>query len=291
MNFLKYKFIYFTLSAILVLSSLVSLFIWGLQPSIDFTGGTLIEYQLDQDFQLDQVRNALSESEIKISSIQTVNQQRILIKTENISQEKSQSLTELINKNLNISAVQDRFETIGPTLGRELLIKTIYAVVLTALFILGYVAWTFRNIQFGVSAILAMLHDSLILLGSFAILGHFYNVEVDILFVTAVLTTLSFSVHDTVVVYDRIRESLKKHSQASFEDIANKSLTETMSRSINNSMTIIFMLAALLLLGGATIKWFVLALLIGTITGTYSSPFVAVPLLVIFNKFKKLKLF
>ena len=117
-------------------------------------------------------------------------------------------------------------------------------------------------------------------------LGHFLGVEVDTLFVTAVLTTLSFSVHDTVVVYDRIRESIKQYPQVSFVELSNKALTETMGRSINNSLTIIFMLVALLILGGSTIKWFVVSLLIGTIAGTYSSPFVAVPLLNIWQNFK-----
>ena len=155
------------------------------------------------------------------------------------------------------------------------------AIILAAGFILGYVAWRFKDPKFGICAILAMFHDSLILLGSFSLLGHFFKIEVDTLFVTAVLTILSFSVHDTVVVYDRIREFQRVFPQVSFEDLVNKAVTETLSRSVNNSLTIIFMLVALLLLGGETIRWFVAALLIGTIAGTYSSTFTAVPLLVI----------
>lgn len=177
-----------------------------------------------------------------------------------------------------------RFETVGPTLGRELLRKTIFAIILAAGGILAYVAWQFKDRKFGICAILAMFHDSLILIGSFSLLGHYLGVEVDTLFVTAVLTILSFSVHDTVVVYDRIRESQKTDAKASFESLVNKAVTETLVRSLNNSLTIIFMLVALFLLGGETIKWFVTALLIGTIAGTYSSTFTAAPLLVVWEK-------
>jgi preprotein translocase subunit SecF len=180
-----------------------------------------------------------------------------------------------------------RFETVGPTLGRELLIKTLVAILLAAGTILGYVAWAFKKAKFGACAIIAMFHDSLVMLGIFSLLGHFYGVEVDTLFVTAVLTILSFSVHDTVVVYDRIRESQKRHPGANFVDLVNKAITETLARSLNNSMTIIFMLLALYLLGGETIKWFVFALLIGTISGTYSSTFTAVPLLVLWDQLEK----
>jgi preprotein translocase subunit SecF len=155
--------------------------------------------------------------------------------------------------------------------------------------ILLYVAYRFRQLKYGICAIIAMFHDTLILLGSFSLLGHFANLEVDTLFVTAVLTTLSFSVHDTIVVYDRIRESLRRHPNASFEDIVSLSVAETLGRSLNNSLTIIFMLIALVLFGGVTTRWFVLALLIGTIAGTYSSTFTAAPLLVVWENIRNRK--
>ena len=150
-------------------------------------------------------------------------------------------------------------------------------------------AYRFKSVKFGVCAVLAMLHDTLVLLGSFSLLGHFLGVEVDTLFVTAVLTILSFSVHDTIVVYDRIRESLKLHRQADFTHTVNSAVTTTLTRSVNNSMTIIFMLLSLFLLGGPTIHWFILALLIGTISGTYSSTFTAAPLLVVWENLQKKK--
>lgn len=288
MNFLKYKPIYFTLSILLVGISIISLILWQLAPAIDFTGGSLMEYQLSQPTELEPIRQSIQKhTDIKLAAVQSSSDNHVLIKTEHITQQQSKQIRTTLEKDLNQTISPLRFESIGPTLGHELLQKTLIAVIFTALFILGFLAWTFKNFQYGASALIAMLHDTTILLGSFSLLGHFYHVEVDVLFVTAVLTTLSFSVHDTVVVFDRIRESLKQYPRSSFVDLANKSLTETMSRSVNNSLTIIFMLTALLLLGGSPLRWFVTALLIGTIAGTYSSPFVAVPILVIWENWKK----
>jgi preprotein translocase subunit SecF len=181
------------------------------------------------------------------------------------------------------SVTELRYENVGPTLGNELLRKMITAVVLAASLILLYVAYRFKSIKYGVCAILAMFHDTLVLLGSFSLLGHFLGIEVDTLYVTALLTILSFSVHDTIVVYDRIREMIKLHPKASYKTIINAAVAQTLARSINNSMTIIFMLLALWLMGGESTKWFVFALLIGTITGTYSSTFTAAPLLVLWD--------
>ncbi|MDQ5981441.1 MAG: preprotein translocase subunit SecF [Patescibacteria group bacterium] len=152
---------------------------------------------------------------------------------------------------------------------------------------MAYVAYQFKDKKYGIAAILAVVHDTIILLGSFAIFGKFLGVEVDTLFVTAVLTTLSFSVHDTIVVFDRIRENLRKNTGHSLESIIDTSILTTLPRSLNNSLTIIFMLTCLFLFGGITIKWFVVALLIGTILGTYSSPFVASPLLYLLSIYKR----
>ena len=206
----------------------------------------------------------------------------------NISEKKKNEIINLYHSRFGEDKVTEvRFESVGPTIGRELLMKTLAAIVLAAGFILLYVAWQFKDRTYGVAAILAMFHDTLILLGTWSLLGHFFNVEADTLFVTAVLTILSFSVHDTVVVYDRIRESVKKEPRADFTYLVNKAVNETLSRSLNNSLTIIFMLLALALLGGTTIRWFVVALLIGTIAGTYSSTFTAAPLLLVLERFRK----
>lgn len=265
-SWMKYKIIYFVISLVLLSIGTFSLFKWGLNLGIDFTGGVIAEYRL-------------SSGETKLEKYGTKSEEEINKIRQSI---KDQNGTEL------------RFEVVGPSIGPELIKKTFYALAMSAMLILFWVAIQFKNIKFGVSAILAMIHDSLILLGSFSLLGHFANVEIDFLFVTAVLTILSFSVHDTIVVYDRIREKQRKYDPALGSDIskiADSALTETMVRSINNSFTIIFMLLSLVLLGGESIRWFAVALLIGTISGTYSSPFVAVPILVtweeITNKLRK----
>ncbi len=174
-------------------------------------------------------------------------------------------------------------EFVGPSIGQETIKKTIISIVLAISTLLIYISYTFKKLKYGVCAILAMLHDSLILIGSFSLLGHFYGFQVDLLFVTAVLTILSFSVHDTIVVFDRIRE-LSGNSSVKEESTINQAITDTIIRSLNNSLTIIFMLLALLLLGANSTKGFILALLIGTVIGTYSSTFTAAPLLVIWTK-------
>ncbi len=294
MNFMRFKWLYFLLSALVIVPGVISLLLWGLKPAIDFTGGSILELQFKNQVKSEQlavVDQTIKENGVEPSSIQFSGENRVLIKSKPIEREEASSLTAVIAEKMAEKPAELRFETVGPILGKELVRKTIIAIVLAAGFILLYVWRQFKDPMFGISAILAMFHDSLVLLGIFSLLGHFAGVEVDTLFVTAVLTVLSFSVHDTVVVYDRIRESQKKFLKVTFPDLVNKAITETLSRSINNSMTIIFMLFALYLLGGATIKWFVLALLIGTISGTYSSTFTAAPLLVIWQELRKRKIF
>jgi len=285
MNFMRFKLVYFTISALFVLPGIYFLLTSGLKPSIDFSGGTLLEVKFIEPVgELDNGKILTAAGgETEIFSIQKTSNDTFLLKLPPIQRDQIEEIKanfEILSQDLE----EIRLETIGPTLGRELLIKTLAGVGLAATFILAFIAWRFRQAKFGICAILAMFHDTFILIGSFAIFGHFYGVEVDALFVTAVLTILSFSVHDTVVVYDRIRESQKLYPKMELEILVNKAVTETLVRSLNNSLTIIFMLIALFLLGGETIRWFVVALLIGTVAGTYSSTFTAAPLLIIWDK-------
>lgn len=285
MKWMRFKWLYFLISAIFILPGIFSLIKYGFRPSIDFAGGGLLELRFDNKFSTNdfsKIIGSLAEKKIFLSSVQATSDDTLLLKSKTLNQDERNEVEAVLEKNFGPNK-EIRYEVVGPTLGRELLVKTIVAILLAAGFITFYVAWRFRNVKFGVCAILAMFHDTFVLLGSFSILGHFFGVEIDTLFVTAVLTILSFSVHDTVVVYDRIRETSRAMSKASFEDIANMAVTETLSRSLNNSLTIIFMLVALLLLGGETVRWFVAALLVGTITGTYSSTFTATPLLVVWD--------
>lgn len=289
MNWMKFKWLYFLLSALVLVPGIISLVLFGLRPAIDFTGGSLLELKTEGELNVKEVEELITEKGFEVSSVQESGEKQILIRLQPIEKEQAGEIKSIITEKFEQEPEEVRFETVGPTLGKELIRKTIWAIVLAAGFIMAYVAWRFKDAKFGVCAILAMFHDTFILLGSFSLLGYFLGIEIDTLFVTAVLTILSFSVHDTVVVYDRIRESQKLLPKASFVDLVNKAVTETLSRSVNNSMTIIFMLIALLLLGGTTIKWFVAALLIGTIAGTYSSTFTAAPLLVVWEKLKTRK--
>lgn len=265
MNWMRFRPVYFLISGLSLTLSLYAILVWGFRPSIDFTGGTVVEYRAGDEKQTFRFGP-------------------------DFTSEDAQSFAGELEDEFEKRPEVLRFEQVGPAFSQEILRKTYVAAALAAAGILLWVAWQFKSLQFGVSAILAMLHDTFILLGVFAILGYYLGIEVDILFVTAVLTTLSFSVHDTIVVYDRIRESSKRFSDISMYDLANKAVSETMVRSLNNSLTIIFMLFALFLMGGETIKWFVFALLVGTIAGTYSSPFVAVPLLVTWARLSPLQM-
>lgn len=287
---MRFKWLYFLISGVVLVPGIFSLVFWGVKPAIDFTGGTVLELRFKQEIDVqryDQIKEIIEEKGFSVSSIQSSGEKTYLFKLKPITKDEASTVKASLAEMLDEMPEELRFETVGPILGQELLTKTLIAIILAAIFILGYVAWAFKEVRFGVCAILAMFHDSLVLLGIFSLLGHFFNVEIDTLFVTAMLTVLSFSVHDTVVVYDRIRESQKRFPGIPFVDLANKAVTETMSRSLNNSLTIIFMLLALWLLGGVTVKWFALALLVGTISGTYSSPFTAVPLLVVWEQIKR----
>ena len=285
-NIMKYKWLYFGISLMFLLPGVISLLLFQVRPSIDFTGGSLIELKsqvLKTDKDL--IKNQLKD-EYQISAIQDSDVDQFIIRGQVIdNQHKDLIIAKL--KQTDPDTQELRFETVGPTLGKELMAKTLTAVVIVSTFITLYVGWRFNELKYGVSAVLAMFHDTLILLGSFSLLGHFWGVEVDVLFVTALLTTLSFSVHDTIVVFDRIREKRKKVSSVKYVDILNAAVLETLGRSINNSTTIIVMLLALAILGGASIKWFAIALLIGAVTGTYSSTFTAVPLLLLWDSAKK----
>ncbi|MFH1958788.1 MAG: protein translocase subunit SecF [Patescibacteria group bacterium] len=287
---MKWRWLYFAISLVVIIPGMVSLILFGMKPAIDFTGGSLLEVRFNQISE----KSSLSYSSLKdnlseiyeLDAIQQSGENQIILRGKHLNNEQKNLILEILSDNYG-SIEERRFEAVGPSLGKELLTKTLIGVVIAAGLIMIYVWIQFNELKYGVSAILAMLHDSMVLLGVFSLLGYFYGIEVDILFVTALLTTLSFSVHDTIVVYDRIRELRGKYSKYSLVSLINTAVTETLSRSINNSVTIIIMLAALAMLGGETIRWFAVALLIGAITGTYSSTFTAAPLLLLWEDVAK----
>lgn len=285
-RFSRYIWVYFIISAAVIVPGVISLGMFGLRPAVDFTGGTLLELRYSEPIDEKNVLTMFTKHSISPSSVQNLGGNTFLIR---LKPEKNETLTQLDEslKTITPKVEVSRNETVGPVLGKELLQKTVTAAIFAIIAILSYVAYAFKNIKFGVSAVFALTHDLFVVLGVFSLLGHFYHVEVDTLFVTAFLTTMSFSVHDTIVVFDRIREMLRRGERLTFETLCDLALTETIGRSLTNSLTIIFMLFALVLMGGDTIKWFVLALLVGTIAGTYSSPFVATPVLILWDRLEK----
>lgn len=296
-NFMKWRWVYLVISLLVIIPGAVSLALFGLKWSIDFTGGTLLEITATGEQVTLESVTAQVQQQFQEARVTQVGLQSYQIKGPSIDNQTKNQLLGSLEAHAS-EVTEQRFETLGPAIGQESLLKTGVAILLSFGVILVYLARQFQQFKFGFFAILAMIHDSLLLLGSFSLLGHLWNVEVSLLFVTAFLTTLSFSVHDTIVVYDRIRELRKVHPKDTSLTITNGAIWQTITRSLNNSITVILMLLALVLLGGESIKWFALALLIGAITGTYSSTFVAVPLLYTWEEvqprlsatFKKLKL-
>lgn len=277
------------LSALVLVPGVFSLIRFGLRPSIDFTGGTLVELSGSSALTQERLSRMAKQGNVPLSYIEKTSSNTFILRIKPDSEKTIQTYLLSVSAIASPAALILRNETVGPVLGKELLIKTVGAAVVAIVAILLYVAYAFKNIRFGVSAVVALFHDLLVVLGIFAILGKLFRVEVDTLFVTAFLTTMSFSVHDTIVVFDRIRELLKKGEKLPFDALCDKAMTETIGRSLANSFTIIFMLLALVLMGGETVRWFVVALLIGTVSGTYSSPFVATPILILWDRWEKKK--
>lgn len=275
---MKYKLFFLIFSTLIIVPGLYFIFTSGLKFGIDFTGGALLEYKFE--------KTPTTEDLQKYGVVTPEENNTFIIRTKPLEQKDITTLKqELENKYGKIEVRRE--ENVGPTIGRELGEKSVYALLLAGLMIVLYITYSFRKVpkpassyRFGIAAIVALIHDVLVILGLFAILGKFLPVEIDSLFVTALLTIIGFSVHDTIVVFDRIRENLPKYLSKNFSEVADISITQTLARSLNTSFTVIFVLLALLLFGGETIKWFVVALLVGMISGTYSSIFNATALLV-----------
>jgi preprotein translocase subunit SecF len=282
------RYLWFAISLIVIVPGLISLVLFGLRLGIDFTGGTLWEVRFDAPTSSGAIAAALEENGVETSTIQqsgAAADNTWLIRMPEVREGSAQkdaieaSFEEAIGPFTELE-----FSSVGGAVSTQIRNRAILAVAAASVGILLYIAYAFRNtnnpLLYGTCAIVTMLHDVLIVLGVFSILGWLAGVEIDALFVTAVLTVIGFSVHDTIVVFDRIRENLANHTDPTFEGIVNYSLAQTLVRSLNTSMTVVFTLLALVLFGGATTRTFVLALLIGIVVGTYSSIFNASQLLV-----------
>ena len=278
---------YFAFSGLLVVFAGLSLGLFGLNLGIDFTSGSIMNVGFARAVEPGEVQAVLAAAGIGEATVQTAESNTVLIRAGGIdSENKPDILAQLRDRFGTVEELS--FNSVGPVIGRELTRKALLAVGVASLAILLYLTWSFRRVEkpfrYGVTAVVALVHDALTLIGAFSILGKFAGVQVDSLFVTAVLTVVGFSVHDTIVVFDRIRENRSRHRERPFPDVVNFSLNQTLDRSLNTSLTAIFVLAALFTLGGSTIREFVLALLIGIVVGTYSSIFTASCLLVAWER-------
>jgi preprotein translocase subunit SecF len=296
MNIIKYRYIYFGISLLVIVPGIIALILWGLPLGIDFTGGSLLEVQFvsGQPPSIADVAalyNEMSTSQIDISNpvVQPVGTDSLSIR----SKEMHDALKSQI-----VSALKDRFgggqdvvimnfTQVSAVIGQEIAVRAAGAVALAAIAILLYITYAFRGVQhafrYGTAAIIAMFHDVLVVVGMEAIIGHFLGWQADSLFLTALLTVIGFSVHDTIVVFDRIRENSNIYRRVGYETIVNHSIVQTLDRSINTQLTVMLTLLALALFGGASIRHFVVILLVGVFSGTYSSIFNASPILVVWE--------
>jgi preprotein translocase subunit SecF len=294
-NILGQRKYFYIFSGTLMLLSIIALSVWGLKYGLDFTGGTLMEIKSEKlEVKSDDIKNVLAGVGINDAVISPSQDNSFLIRYANSSDEKNQEvLAKLKEKYPDVQ--NTRLDYIGPSISSELKSKAIWALLVAVIGIALYVAYAFRKVsrpveswKYGVGAVVALIHDVLITVGIFAILGHLFHIEIDSSFIAALLTILGFSVHDTIVVYDRTRENLlKSRSGEKFDETVNRSLNETMARSINTSLTVLITLLAIFIFGGQSIKTFTLALLIGITFGTYSSIFVASALIVDWWKWEK----
>jgi len=282
------RYLYFLISLIIIVPGLVSLIAFGIRPGIDFVGGTLLQVSTERAATTTGVQqilnnNGFGEAVVQLSGDK---QNLVAIRTKPMDNaQKSKVEQDLVGQ---FGAVRELdYSTVGPVIGAELRQKAFILVGVASALILLYIAWAFRNVshpfRYGVCALVALLHDVLVVTGIFSILGWLFNIEVDSLFVTAMLTVIGFSVHDTIVVFDRIRENLARRTGEPFENVVNASIVQTLARSLNTSVTVLLTLLALYLFGGTTTRTFVLALLIGIFSGTYSSIFNASCLLVVWQ--------
>jgi preprotein translocase subunit SecF len=325
MNIIKHRKIYFVISGLLVSASIASIFIFGLKLGIDFTGGSLMEISVLEDEKItsSQIQSILTFGEnplLESVQVQPTAERGFILRFKDVSEDEHQEILKALEKGLaevfSVEPTEDelilesesldnqeedfaqnqelrlireeRFESIGPVIGKELREKSISAIIAVLVGIILYIAWAFRKVsdpvsswKYGITAIIALIHDVLVPVGVFCVLGAYWGVEIDILFVTALLTILGYSVNDTIVVFDRTRENLaKSHYHGDFEEIVNESVNQTIPRSINTSVTTLLVLVSVFFFGGESIKYFVLALIIGASVGTYSSIFLASPILV-----------
>lgn len=288
---IKNRWVWFSFSIALGVAAILAIIFFGLRLGIDYKGGTVIEFQSAQSDKISEAKSVLDSLSYNGYQIQDSGENGVTLRMSEISNDQHKVLADQFITKIG-DYTETEYNTVGPTVSRDLLIKSIYAVVLASLGIIIFVAFAFRKVpkplsswKFGACAVVALIHDLLITTGFVAVLGHFFIwMQVDALFVTALLTIMGFSVHDTIVVYDRLRENFIRHPHEDIELAAEESINQTIVRSINTSMTTVIVLTALLVFGSASIRHFIVVLVFGIIIGTYSSIFNATPLLIAWQK-------
>ena len=291
-NFIKYSKIYYLFSGILIIGAITSLVVFGLKFGIEFTGGSTMEVNFTEARPNNQeISEQLSSFDIGDVIVQPIGDNGVILKFKGVDETIHQQILSKINE---LSKAEERsFQYIGPSVGQELKNKTLIAIILALLAITLYIAFAFRKVsrpisswKYGITSLIALFHDILIPLGAFSILGKFYNAEITIPIVAALLTIIGFSVHDTIVIFDRIRENILKKGTSQFSETVDWSLNQTIGRSISTVVTVLLMMVFLFFFGGETLKWFSLALIIGIREGVYSSIFIAGPLLVTWSRWQ-----
>ncbi|NCT00012.1 protein translocase subunit SecF [Candidatus Parcubacteria bacterium] len=294
---IKHRKIFYGISIAMVAISLFAIFNWGIKFGIDFAGGSILEVEYTEtktqkEIVIDDINSLGLEKEF---SVRETGEAGYIIRSTTLTDTEKNQIISAIGEQNPVEEI--RFNTVGPTLGKELVSKGITAFMVIVISIILFVAYTFREVskpvsswKYGFVSILAFVHDVLVPVGLFAFLGQFYGIEVDTLFIVAILVVLGYSINDTIVVFDRIRDNLKKVKESErkdkFEKVVGKSLKQVYARSINTSITTLIALVAIFIWGGESTKWFSLALITGVIAGTYSSIFFASPMLVTLSKMK-----
>lgn len=292
-RYTKYSKIYLIFSSILILGSIFILVVFGLKPGIDFTGGSILEIEYKTERPSNQeIRDKLSGLNLGSFYVQPTEEQGVILRMKDISNETHNEILLKLGKNEN-KIEEKRFESIGPTIGKELKEKTNIVIILSLLAMMIYIALAFRKIQrpvkswqYSISTFITLIHDILIPLGVFSLLGKFYGVEVSIPIITALIAVLGYSINNTVVVFDRIRENLFRGGET-FEEVVDKSLNQTLTRQISASLTTLFVVLSIFLFGGETLKYFALALMLGIVSGMYSSFFISAPILVTWLRWRQ----
>jgi preprotein translocase subunit SecF len=293
---IKHRKIWFVFSGIVIAIAIAALGFWRIQLGTDFTGGSLLEVRWAGEAPtITELGATIDPVLARDFIIQPTDANGSIVRTEHLSEDQHQEVLKALLA-LHGDFDELRFDSIGPVIGQELARKSLWALIIVFASIVLYVAFVFRKVshpvsswKYGLLTVVTGLHDVLIPLGLFAILGYFFGTEVNAAFVAAVLTVLGYSINDTIVVFDRIRENLSKRGSDAFEDVVESSVNQTLARSLNTSITTLLVLLAVFLFGGATVRDFTLVLIVGIIAGAYSSIFIASPLLVAWHKKKKIE--